>query len=108
MYNFKLNLKRNTFKQNYKQEKTSKIFKTKQTRIQERENESLKFLNFIRDFSNNIKQQKRDFCPFLKSNWKNFSKKYTTIFFVYPPPKKKKKKKKKKDKKMNNRKLLKI
>ena len=35
MYDFKMNLKRNTFKKDYEQLKTSKILKTKETRIKE-------------------------------------------------------------------------
>ena len=69
------------------------------------QNEVLKLLNFIRGYSNNFKQDKRDFCPFLKSILLRFFKKgYPNLLCVQ----KKKKKKENQMIKMNSSKLLKL
>ena len=61
-YDFKMNLKKNTFKKGYEKE-----VKYKKENIPVKKNlrtESLKLWNFFGGYSNNLKRDKRDFCYF--------------------------------------------
>ena len=71
-----MNLKGDTFKKDYGQAKTSKTLNRKLTRTK------VKLLNFYERYSNNFRQDKRDFCPFLKSICPElFKRVYLSLFY---------------------------
>ena len=82
-----MNLKRNTIKKKPRASINEQYLNRPENKNVQ--NKGLKLLNVIRGYSNNFKQNKRDFCPFLNGILLRFFKKvYPNLLCV---PKKKKK-----------------